>query len=243
MLNGDASERAPLLGGFDDDRANHFVLDIVSPDIRSPFSTGPAPHRALLSHGRTRTDSMSDDEPLRSERLVLEPLVEAHAEALFAGFSDPRLHTYIPTDPPASIDALRDRYRRLAKRTSPDGRERWLNWATRLAAQPIYVGLIEATVREDATASLAYFVFSEHARRGYGSESAGIVVDHLHRALRVRAVQANIDSRNLASIRLVERLGFIRESLVLEADHFKGSGSDELVFTRVEKRFDPSSLP
>ena len=186
---------------------------------------------------------MSDDEPLRGERLLLEPLVEAHAEALFAGFSDPRLYTFIPTDPPASIDALRERYRRLAKRSSPDGRERWLNWAARLAGEPVYVGLIEATVREDATASLAYFVFSEHARRGYGAEGAGIVVDHLHRALGVPAVQANIDSRNLASIRLVERLGFVRKSLILKADHFKGSASDEVVFSRVEKRFDPSSLP
>ena len=186
---------------------------------------------------------MSDDDLLRSPRLVLEPLVPAHAEALFAGFADPRLYTWIPTDPPASIDALRDRYRRLATRSSPDGRERWLNWAARLAEAPIYVGLFEATVRSDATASLAYFVFSEHARRGYGVEGAGVVVDHLFESVRVRAIRANIDTRNLASIRLVERLGFVRESLVLQADHFKGAASDELVFLRLEETIDPSSLP
>lgn len=123
---------------------------------------------------------MSDD-ILRSPRLVLEPLVPAHAEALFASFADPRLYPYMPTDPPASIDALRDRYRRLATHASPDGRERWLNWAARLAAAPIYIGLFKATVLPDATASLAYFVFSEHAHRGYGVEGAGVGVDHLFR--------------------------------------------------------------
>lgn len=185
---------------------------------------------------------MSDDALLHGERLALEPLVEAHAEALFAGFSDPRLYPYIPTDPPASIDALRDRYRRLATRSSPDGRERWLNWAARLASAPIYVGLFEATVRADATASLAYFVFSEHARRGYGVEGAGMVVDHLLGALRRRSVRANIDTRNVASIRLAKRLGFVHETRILEASRFKGTVSDEDVYSRVGERFDPSSL-
>lgn len=85
-----------------------------------------------------------------------------------------------------------------AKRSSPGGRERWRTWAARPAGEPVDVGLIEATVRKDATARLASFVFSsEHARRGDGSEGAGLVVDPLPRALRVRAVQANINSRNL----------------------------------------------
>ena len=174
---------------------------------------------------------------------MLEPLVPAHAEALFAGFADPRLHAYIPTDPPASLDALRDRCRRLATRPSPDGRERWLNRAARLAAAPIHVGLFEATVRPDATASLAYFVFGDHARRGYGVEGAGLVVDHLIESLRVPAVRTNIDTRNLASIRLVQRLESVQKSLVLQADCFKGAASDELVFLRLEETIDPSSLP
>lgn len=186
---------------------------------------------------------MIDDAPLHTARLVLEPLVEAHAALLFASFADPLLYTYIPGDPPASIDALRERYRRLEKRASPDGAERWLNWAARLVDAPSYVGLFEATVHEDATASLAYFVFSAHGRRGYGVEGAGEVVRHLFESHRVRAVRANIDTRNLASIRLVERLGFLHERLILQADHFKGAVSDERVFLRTHKTIDPSSLP
>jgi RimJ/RimL family protein N-acetyltransferase len=184
-----------------------------------------------------------DDAPLRTERLVLEPLVEAHAARLFASFADPLLYTYIPGDPPASIDVLRERYRRLEKRASPDGTERWLNWAARLVDAPSYVGLIEATAHADATASLAYFVFSAHGRRGYGVEAAGVVVDHLFESHRVRTVRANIDTRNLAAIRLVKRLGFLQERLVLQADRFKDTVSDEWVFARTHKTIDPSGLP
>lgn len=185
----------------------------------------------------------SDDAPLRTERLVLEPLVEAHAARLFASFADPLLYTYIPGDPPASIDALRECYRRLEKRASPDGTERWLNWAARRVDAPSYVGLIEATVHEGAIASLAYFVFSAHGGRGYGVEAAGVVVDHLFESHGVGTVRANIDTRNLAPIRLVERLGFLQERLVLQADRFKGTVSNEWVFARGKKTIDPSGLP
>ena len=118
-----------------------------------------------------------------------------------------------PGDPPAprvaldslSPDPLSPPAPRSRSTARPGSRSRapdaaaftWVNSviAARRIDAPIYVGLIEATVREDATASLADFVFSEHARRGDGSEAAGIVVDHLRRALLVPAVRANIDSR------------------------------------------------
>ncbi len=166
---------------------------------------------------------------LTTPRLVLEPLVPDHADALFAGLSDPLLYTYIPGDPPASVEALRARYRRLESRWSPDGLERWLNWAVRLP-DGAYVGLAEATVREDQRASVAYFVFAPFMRQGYGAEATGAVVRYLVDALKVRGVEAQIDTRNAASQRLVERVGFARVRVERDADTFKGSTSDEYIY-------------
>jgi ribosomal-protein-alanine N-acetyltransferase len=50
--------------------------------------------------------------------------------------------------------------------------------------------------------------------------------------LGVREVKAWVDTRNLASIRLVERVGLTRFDKLIEADHFKGSSSDEWFFAR-----------
>jgi RimJ/RimL family protein N-acetyltransferase len=169
---------------------------------------------------------------LQGPRLVLEPLVEAHAAELFPGFSDPALHTYIPTDPPTDVEALRLRYRWLERRTSPDGAERWLNWAARLG-EGTYVGLFEATVHADATASLAYLVFTPHTRQGFGVEGARLVVDHLFDACGVSRITARLDTRNVGSARLVERLGFSCVGVERDADHFKGSASDEYVYVLV----------
>src|SRR5882672_11356745 len=82
---------------------------------------------------------------LATSRLLLEPLTAGHAEALFALLSDAALYTYLPGEPPVSVEALRERYRRLEARRSPDGSELWLNWVGR-QHNGAYVGLVEATV-------------------------------------------------------------------------------------------------
>src|SRR5205807_453431 len=99
-----------------------------------------------------------EEMPLTTTRLLLEPLVAAYAPDLFPLLQDDRLYTYIPQEPPLSVDALAARYRRLAARRSPDGQHIWLNWVARLQARRMYVGTFEATIEPGHTALLAYMI-------------------------------------------------------------------------------------
>jgi RimJ/RimL family protein N-acetyltransferase len=164
---------------------------------------------------------------LTSARLVLEPLVAAHASLLYPHLLDERLYRFIPQDPPSSENALRDRYRRLETRRSPDGEEMWLNWVMRLTQTDAYVGTLEATVYPNRTAEVAYMVFSAHQGSGYATEGLQRVLDYLVAVAKVRTIAVQIDTRNTASIALVERLGFHRKVMIRDADFFKGATSDE----------------
>ncbi|WP_304360839.1 GNAT family N-acetyltransferase [Collimonas fungivorans] len=164
---------------------------------------------------------------LLTRRLILEPLVEAHAAALYPHFCDPALYPFIPQEAPASLAHLSERYRRLESRCSPDGSEIWLNWAVRLSGSNEYVAYLQAGIEADGQAMLAYFVFSAHQRRGYATEMCLLLRDHLIDVFAARSVYALIDTRNQASIALVERLGFKREALLPNADYFKNDNSDE----------------
>lgn len=164
---------------------------------------------------------------LGTPRLLLEPIRPAHASILYEGLQDERLYQFIPQDPPASPGALEDRYRFLSGRRSPDGREAWLNWAVRGQTSEDYVGTLEATVEAKPLAFIAYMVFVPYQRRGFAAEACGRLIEHLFRHYRVGVVAAEIDTRNVASIALVESLGFERVAFVEDADHFKGSSSDE----------------
>jgi RimJ/RimL family protein N-acetyltransferase len=171
---------------------------------------------------------MNDPEQtLETPHLLLEPLVANHAAALYPALQAPELYRFIPQDPPPSPDSLAARYAALATRRSPDGREMWLNWALHRRDKGAYVGTLEATVYEDYTASLAYLVFPPFWRQGYATEACECVLAHLFADYRVSRVAAEIDTRNTASIHLVEALGFTRVAMLTNADFFKGAPSDE----------------
>jgi RimJ/RimL family protein N-acetyltransferase len=93
-----------------------------------------------------------------------------------------------------------------------------------------YVGLVEATVTRDDSVQLAYFVFADHQRQGYSAEMVRLVLDHLTSALDLKTARALVDTRNVASQRLLAHLSFERKRLIEMADNFKGASSDEFEY-------------
>jgi [ribosomal protein S5]-alanine N-acetyltransferase len=163
---------------------------------------------------------------LETSRLFLEPILPAHASRLNEQLQDERLYRFIPQDP-ATPQALEDRYDFLSGRRSPDSREAYLNWAVRERTSGDYAGTLEATVHDNPAATIAYMIFVPFQRRGYAAEACARLLEHLFEDYRVSIVAAEIDTRNVASIALVESLGFERVGFQKDADHFKGSSSDE----------------
>lgn len=149
-------------------------------------------------------------ETLRTARLALEPLRPEHAEAMFEGFADPVLYTWLDVTPPHDPSDLRERFERISKPYAPTG-ELWLNWAMRMA-DARYAGLVEATMRTDRVVYLAYFVFTPFARQGLAREACGAVIQHLWRAYDAVEIRADMDYRNVPSRCLVESLGFVRRA-------------------------------
>jgi len=138
---------------------------------------------------------------------VLEPLVVAHAAELLEPLSDERLYRYYAGQAPESMEELRVRFALLAKRRSPDGTEKWLNWVVRHKGTA--VGRVQATVRSDHTL-IGYDIFVPFWRRGFGKEAVRAMLEFLEVEFGVIAVHAVVDSENHGSIKLLESLGFAR---------------------------------
>jgi [ribosomal protein S5]-alanine N-acetyltransferase len=177
-------------------------------------------------------DTPVEETTLETERLLLEPILPGHAPLLVKDLADEHLYRFIPTDASESAETLETRYRKLASRRSPDGAQVWLNFAMRLREdgtlpETSYVGMLEATVFPNRSAYIAYTVFVPFWRQGYAREGCARMLRHLLEDYRVRVVVAEMDTRNAASVALVESLGFERVGTTLGADHFKGSVSDE----------------
>jgi [ribosomal protein S5]-alanine N-acetyltransferase len=141
-------------------------------------------------------------------RLDLEILTPAHAPLLIDGLADPALYTWLDQDPP-DLSGLTRRFEFICGRPAPDG-QLWLNWALRKKSDHGYAGLAEATVYPNRKANLAYFVFVADQGNGYAVEACNAVIAHLARDYGADPVLIDVDTRNVASQRVAEKLGFER---------------------------------
>jgi len=142
---------------------------------------------------------------LRTRRLVLEPQVEAHAEAMFELLADPAIYEY-ENEPPASLAWLRERFRKLESRASGDGTEQWLNWVVRLDRD--LAGYVQATIHPDRHAGIAYVFASRHWGQGLAREAVTAMLDELHASFGVRRATAVFKAANHRSRALLRHLRF-----------------------------------
>jgi [ribosomal protein S5]-alanine N-acetyltransferase len=187
---------------------------------------------------------------LETERYRLVPLTAADSIRMYVPFCDPALYFFVPSDPPATLGALTDRFAKLERRLSSDGAEQWLNWVIERQGPhspstagggstpkggvgkddgrwPQPLGLIEATIMPDGHALIGYYTFREFWNQGVASACIPVVLAHLQSDYGVRLFRAEADSRNFASVRVLEKCGFHIAETVPQADFFKGHRSDE----------------
>jgi RimJ/RimL family protein N-acetyltransferase len=150
---------------------------------------------------------MIDTERLiETPRLTLEPQRAAHAQAMFEVLSDPAIYEH-ENAPPESLPWLRERFAKLETRRSGDGREQWLNWVLRQPGADL-IGYVQATVKPDGHAFIAYELGSAHWGRGLGSEAVAAMIGELLAQHGVHTVLAVFKRSNRRSRRLLEGLGF-----------------------------------
>ena len=166
---------------------------------------------------------------LRTERLLLRPLRADDAPALFAIFSDPQVMRYWSTPPWPTIDhalALIDRdvlamstgeYVRLGIERVDDGQ---------LIGNCTLFNLMPQCRR----AEIGYGLAAHAWGRGCMNEALRALLEHGFAQLGLNRVEADIDPRNTASARSLERLGFKREGLLRERWIVAGVVSDTALY-------------
>ncbi len=140
-------------------------------------------------------------------RLILEPQISGHADEMFSVLSDPAIYEY-ENVPPKSVEWLRSRFEKLESRKSLDGTEQWLNWVIRLPTNEL-IGYVQATVKSDGSAFVDYELSSAFWGRGLASEAVGAMISELTAFYKVKSCLASFKKKNIRSLRLLERLGFV----------------------------------
>lgn len=166
---------------------------------------------------------------LTTPRLHLRPLTPADAPALYATFADPETARYWSTSPWASIE---EAHKLIAKDMSalPAGEYLRLGLERRDSGELIGVCSLFQWVRPCRRAELGFGMHRAHWRQGLMHEALCELLRFGFDALELNRVEADVDPRNVASVRRLERLGFVKEGHLRERWIVDGEVSDTSLY-------------
>jgi ribosomal-protein-alanine N-acetyltransferase len=144
----------------------------------------------------------------------------------------------VPWEPTWPADDLsRGAFRRRMKRYTEDQRNdlAYPYFIFRHEDQKLVGGLTLTNIRRGVAqaGSLGYWMGVAYARRGYMSAAVSAFVPFAFSTLKLRRIEAACIPENTASVRLLEKTGFVREGYAREYLCINGSWQDHLLYARL----------
>lgn len=161
-----------------------------------------------------RTLYFPDEVPeLLGDTVYLRELTESDVPAWFERASDPESSALSGDPIPESIDACFQWLQLHRERFSHRKGIRWAIVPKGLAESVGSIGLT-ITSNEDLIAELGAVIARAHWSKGLGTSAAQSVVEYAFNALGLAEIRADLLQSNLASMRVLEKLGFRFERVI-----------------------------
>jgi ribosomal-protein-alanine N-acetyltransferase len=167
--------------------------------------------------------------PIEAERVRVRMLAASDLAALYEVNADEavtRLLPYATWTSPADADAWFERMAGI----QATGLALQLVVADKASDRAIGTALLFRLEEGSARAELGYVLGRAHWGRGLMHEALGALLDRAFGAMALRRLEAEVDVRNAASSRVLQRLGFTREGLLRQRWVGKGEAKDVEIF-------------
>ena len=175
---------------------------------------------------------------LETPRLMLRPFQDSDVERFVAYRSDPEVARYQSWQPPFTRKQAADFIDEM-KHAQPGTVGAWYQFAVERKQQ---IGLIGDCafhiLRSDAHQAEIGFSFARpYQGHGYATEAVTRLLDYLFGELALHRVTATCDAENVASGKLLERVGMRREGHFVENIWFKGAWGSEYGYAILQREW------
>jgi RimJ/RimL family protein N-acetyltransferase len=166
---------------------------------------------------------------LATPRLRLRPMDERDAAAHYAVFSDPEVTRYWSSAPWTTLDQARAHIA-VAQAAYADGSGMRLGIELLETGELVGNASLHHFVDASRRCELGYALARAHWGRGYVSEALRALLDYGFTVLDLNRVEADIDPRNEASARVLDKLGFRKEGFMPERWIVQGEPADTVFY-------------
>ena len=174
---------------------------------------------------------------INSDRLLLRPIQMEDADSIFLYRSNAEVNQYQGWIP----KTISDVHDFIAQKVSPEINRpgTWFQFAIIKKDDNELIGDIGVHFldSDDLQVELGCTLNQKYHGKGYAFEALTAIINYLFDELGKHRIIASIDSRNQASIRLIERLGFRKKGLVKENSELNGEWVDDLVYALLKEEW------
>lgn len=173
---------------------------------------------------------------IETNRLLLRRITEQDYAEVLALRGNPETMKFIPR-PIAKTkeDALEHIKMINDKINSNTG----INWGITIKGNTNIIGVIGhyKISYENHRAEIGYMILPEHNGKGFTTEAIDAVVRFGFEKMNLHSIEAIIDPANIASERVLQKNGFIKEAHILENELWDGKFWDTLIYSLLKRNF------
>jgi ribosomal-protein-alanine N-acetyltransferase len=173
---------------------------------------------------------------LTTARLHLRAIALTDAPELFFLRSDPGMLTYLDKAPATSLEEVEQFIKTLKENEAACNGVTWVitqNGSDTLIGTIGYWWLL----KEHYRAEIGYALHPAHQGKGLMREAMDAVLGYGFGPMGLHSVEANVNPANAASIRLLERAGFVREGYFRENYYYDGRFLDSAIYSLLVQKW------
>ncbi|MFN8487165.1 MAG: GNAT family protein [Caldilineaceae bacterium] len=175
---------------------------------------------------------------LLTARLLLRPFTEADTDAIYALMSNAHVLRYWDA-PPWSERTQAERF--IARRKQMEQEGSGVRLAIERITDGVFIGwcVLNQWNPVYRSAMIGYCLADKVWGQGFATEAAAALLQWAFATLDLNRVQSGADTRNRASERVLEKLGFVREGTLREDCIVNGEVSDSSVYGLLRREWKP----
>ncbi len=169
---------------------------------------------------------------LETDRLLLRQLTMDDVPVLFEMRTNPLTNLYTDRPKMKSLEEAAEKMKTIiALVDNRDG----IAWAVDLKESKKQIGEISfwRLIKEHYRAEIGYSLHPDYWQKGYATEAAQAIIDYGFTTLNIHSIEANVNPNNVASIKLLEKMKFVREAYFRENYYYDGKFLDSAIYSLV----------
>jgi len=173
---------------------------------------------------------------LETERLILRRLTNDDFEEVIALRGNPETMKFIPRPlvktKEDALEHLRMMEEKIVNNTG-------INWGITIKGNLKIIGIIGhyKIQPENHRSEIGYMMLPETNGKGYMSEAIKAVLAYGFDYLNLHSVEAVIDPDNVASEKILQKIGFVKEAHILENELWDGKFWDSVIYSLLKRNF------